>query len=756
MTRVLVAVAVLFLFTFAPVALAQPKPPADVQASAVAPSHEAAQGFVSAHPSPRASTSTSTYDEQMGLSFTQSFTSMTYTVTAVQQQDPVTSEGPAYLLNGLSDTGYWYQVGLGWNWYPGYYPGTGFDLLYEVFDTTGSSIFPTNGGAGLLAFSGAVNQGDNVELKLYFSGSQVVMKGTDLNTGASALQAYSTEGGTKFVGTPSSPANTNGFFTGLMTEWYHSSAYYGNVAAVTYTSSTALTSAWMWIDEFECTDYTCASINLLFSDSTPSPVVYSNPSQLQSLISNGATLYSNAYSFITGSVSLVAVTMSYSLVGGGTPTSPPVLQYYQNGVQQALSLSTAPTPYLMDAGSQWSVTASLLGPASSERWETSQATSGTAASSQSVAWAYYHQYQVTFSAAVVGAGNGYSSPSVSYSGFGSSRNSSIGTAVWADAGSAYSFPHTLPGSTGAERWAASSPSGTIAAAGTISMRYYHQFLFSLSYQPLGGAPPSPPSVVSLEFGAAYSSTLSTTAGGYWLDSASPWSVNGSAQQGNGVLYLGKEERWVNLGTASGTVDASSTYSFQVQHQYYLSVGGSPSDGVAVLAASAWHDSGATVGLNATALAGWEFEGWTGTGPGAYTGSEAMVSFTLDGPANETATFYPGLTIAVTGGGSVEYSYGTTRGTVTSSQTLYAPVGTSVTLAASPSSFFYSFNGWGGALVGSASQQQVQVSAPAGVTAAFGYDYVVIGGISAGALLIVAGAALLLRRRRLPLPPPPAP
>ena len=54
------------------------------------------------------------YDEQVGETFTQSFTSMAY-VTAVAQ---VNSDGigPAYLLNGLSDKGYWYQVGLSYNW----------------------------------------------------------------------------------------------------------------------------------------------------------------------------------------------------------------------------------------------------------------------------------------------------------------------------------------------------------------------------------------------------------------------------------------------------------------------------------------------------------------------------------------------------------------------------------------------------------------------------------------------------------------
>ena len=55
------------------------------------------------------------WDEQLGLSFTQDFYSIAYNVTAVQQADS-DGYGPAYLLNGLSNSDYWYQVGLSWNW----------------------------------------------------------------------------------------------------------------------------------------------------------------------------------------------------------------------------------------------------------------------------------------------------------------------------------------------------------------------------------------------------------------------------------------------------------------------------------------------------------------------------------------------------------------------------------------------------------------------------------------------------------------
>src|SRR5256712_6602493 len=51
------------------------------------------------------------YDQQVLLIFAQNFSSLSYNVTAVPQADSH-GFGPAYFLNGHSDTGYCDQVGL--------------------------------------------------------------------------------------------------------------------------------------------------------------------------------------------------------------------------------------------------------------------------------------------------------------------------------------------------------------------------------------------------------------------------------------------------------------------------------------------------------------------------------------------------------------------------------------------------------------------------------------------------------------------
>jgi hypothetical protein len=335
------------------------------------------------------------YDEQIGSTFTQSFTSIAYNVTAVEQSDPVSDMGPAYVLNGVSDMDYWYQVGLTWNWNPGYYPGTGFDMVYEVWNSTGSSISPTNGSAGLLSFSGPVNAGDQILLNLYFSATYgVVLLVKDFNTGAYANKTYSAEGGSYFAGLNSTTAELNGYFTGLMTEWYHSSPYYSNVSPVIYSDPyLGLSSAWMWADEFGCSDSSCSNRTALFYNSTIAPISYQNPTQLQEFSANGATEFSDAYELITGPA-YVSLTISYSVTGGGVGYSPPSFNYSYHGEIKSVVLTRSPTAYTVDADTNWSVTGLLTGSSQEERWTIVPPSTGLASSNQSFVFAYRHQYRL--------------------------------------------------------------------------------------------------------------------------------------------------------------------------------------------------------------------------------------------------------------------------------------------------------------------------------------------------------------------------
>lgn len=258
------------------------------------------------------------WDEQIGLTFTQSFVSLAYNVTAVAQtgQD---GYGPAYLLNGLTNTGYWYQVGLSYNWpytTGGY--NAGFALNYEVFDPNKNVVDPATGYGGLKSFDGIVKAGDKVLLSLYISGNSIVMSARDWNTDATASETYSSESSSYFEGLTSGTADSNGYFTGIMTEEYHTQQYYGAEEQVIYTETGYIQkSAWMWIDEWNTN-----TSQVLFSDSTPSPVSFSNPQLLIKFESNGAIEYADATEFVTGQSQLVlSATMSPVYADASTPVT---------------------------------------------------------------------------------------------------------------------------------------------------------------------------------------------------------------------------------------------------------------------------------------------------------------------------------------------------------------------------------------------------------------------------------------------------
>ena len=233
------------------------------------------------------------YDEQVGITFTQDFSRLAFNVTAVAFADS-SGVGPGYLVNGLTDSGYWYQVGLSYDW-----PRTsgavnpGFNMNYEVFDPNGVSIDPYNSG-GLKSFDGLVNAGDSVLLSLTFSSGSVVMRAMDWQTRTVSSHSYQAHGSI-FVGLESSLSSQLGFFTGLMTEQYHSSPYYGTGLPVTYNETgVTLSSAWMWMDEWN-TD-TGQSV---FRDNTTKPVQL-DTSLSQYFSSNGTAEIANAYGLVTG------------------------------------------------------------------------------------------------------------------------------------------------------------------------------------------------------------------------------------------------------------------------------------------------------------------------------------------------------------------------------------------------------------------------------------------------------------------------
>lgn len=265
-----------------------------------------AAGTVDFVPAPLA-----TYDEQEALAFSGNYQSLAYNVTVAAQNDS-RGYGPAYLLNGLTQavTGYWYQVGVSYDWAlqspPGYLKG--FHFIYAVLAPGGTPVYPPNA-SGEKDMN--VNSGDVVLLELYFSAGNVTMYAHDWNTSSTQQTSYSAEGGAFFVGLSGAPQE-RGFFTGPMTEWYHVDPYYGQGGHATYSSSVSSNSGeyptgYMMIDEYNsATGASVFSQSKLVSYATAHCIVFVGQKDtcgkppLQYLSYEGATEGSSQFEFTTG------------------------------------------------------------------------------------------------------------------------------------------------------------------------------------------------------------------------------------------------------------------------------------------------------------------------------------------------------------------------------------------------------------------------------------------------------------------------
>jgi hypothetical protein len=513
------------------------------------------------------------WDEQMGLTFTDTFTSLHMNVTAVAQADQY-GYGPGYLLNGLTEKGFWYQVGVTWQW-PMLSGGhnVGFAMAYEVFNSAQQSVFP-NQGSGQDLFSGTVSSGDVVLLSLSFSGGNVTMAAYDWNSTASASESFTAVGASTFKGVNST--SSNGFFSGPMTEWWHAAPYYGGQNQTQYSDALSLkSSGWMWADEWAPDNGSSLfGVNHFAS--------FSNATALQFLGFNGCQMAANASVYLTGGQFQAPTTISYSVVGGGAGASGPVITYWSNSTQVSANLSASSSVYMIDLNSVWSLNGSLLGSSGSEAWRTNQNTSYTVSVIKTYNFTYFHQFIETFGLNVVG-NTGYQAFSVSVTQFGLAGLASMGSPVFVDAQSSFSYPNPLPGSGQTERWStADSVTGFVTGPGSLKPTYYDQLSLSPSYSALGGAGTSvPPQLLSQRYGSSVSMSLTTSPVLTWLDRGAPWSAPITLSGGSAP------ERWQAAQLPQGTVSSPQGISLLYYHQYLVNASYSVASELPILPFPGW-------------------------------------------------------------------------------------------------------------------------------------------------------------------------
>jgi len=433
-------------------------------------------------------------------------------------------------------------------------------------------------------------------------------------------------------------------------------------------------------------------------------------------------------------------TFSYAISGGGGGSSTPTVEYVQFG-----STKTSPfnVPLWADAASTYMVDSPLPGSTSTERWVTPYETNQVSMPG-TIGLRYYHQFSFAASYSLVGGGSP-SPPTLTGTELGAPFSVSLqrqSEASWLDSGTQWSIANPLEGSTPQERWESNSTTvGAVSGASAVSFEYYHQYAVTLSYSIVGGGNPPAPEVSGERFGMNFLARVSNNSTAYLLDSGSNWTLPG--------LLLGNSttERWRAANDTTGPVSGQSRVQIDYQHQFFARTNPETSVGGSITNVTGWYDSGTKLRLSASANIGWEFEGWTGSGTGAYSGLLNQTSIQADGPLAENATFYPGLEIEAGTEGSVNYGFSAQAGTIQAgeSRTVYAPMGTVVNLSADPSSFFTQFSGWTPASLGNSGQATLMLESPISVKASFSLNLLVIGG-AVGAIGVIAAVAVLALRK----------
>jgi hypothetical protein len=156
---------------------------------------------------------------------------------------------------------------------------------------------------------------------------------------------------------------------------------------------------------------------------------------------------------------------------------------------------------------------------------------------------------------------------------------------------------------------------------------------------------TPPAQVSVTFqtspsgrsytvdGVTYTSSQTFT----WNSGSSHTVSTTSPQSGAaGTRYVWGN--WSDGGAISHTVAPTSnaTYTANFATQHFLTT--SAGSGGSVGPASGWYNAGQAVTVTATPNSGFSFGGWTGSGPGSFTGATNPANVTMNGPVTQTASF----------------------------------------------------------------------------------------------------------------------
>jgi uncharacterized repeat protein (TIGR02543 family) len=168
-------------------------------------------------------------------------------------------------------------------------------------------------------------------------------------------------------------------------------------------------------------------------------------------------------------------------------------------------------------------------------------------------------------------------------------------------------------------------------------------------------------------------------------------------------------------SGSVTMDAPKTVTAQWITQHYLTV---VNGGYGTVTGEGWYNEGETApfSISPTEISGgtdirYQFQGWAGSGPGAYSGSQDSFSVVMNNPITETAQWHQQFYLST----NVNPSWG---GSMTpGSPGAWYQAGTPAPVTAYPNSG-YAFSEWSGDLSGNMNPTEIIMDTPKEITAHF--------------------------------------
>jgi|GEM_PF-920685 hypothetical protein len=436
------------------------------------------------------------------------------------------------------------------------------------------------------------------------------------------------------------------------------------------------------------------------------------------------------------------IEVSYSVIGGGTGYSNPILTYYYQSVKRTAVITPQPVKYPADPNSQWYVNQSLLGSNSNERWITNQITNGTVNSSLVLHFYYYHQYHVLFNFTVIGGGK-FIPPNVTFQEFGNRVSTISPSDAWVDSNSTYLYTNPLQNSNSEERWISKNYTGIITRPLTVNTIYYHQYLLQISLNFIGKPPKSSQIIYYTQFGINNSTTFNKIFIN-WFDAYTSWSISNPAIGSNST------ERWISYqNTNSVIVTTYGLYNITFYHQYYVNITIIPTDAAKLNVKSGWFNENDKIIINVVPNNGWKFIKWIGEGSGSYNGTNQLIMLNVTSYIIEEAIFYAIVNIYSSTGLTITYSYLNHSGIIEENRnlTIYLPVNTTLNLAVNENTFLYTFNDWNGNFTSTNKNISVKITAPTILFANSSFNILLIGIIVAVIAIIVVIIALVILRKK---------